>query len=670
VAPALAAGLGTAAIGAVSGKVGRALGIDDVETAIAAKVAGVKGANNNVVKDPYVKALFKTMAKEGVLEELPQSAQEQVWTNLATGRPWDEGVGKAAAQGLVVGAAQAGGHVTVAKALQRMGKLVEEQVQDMKLREKRGGLPMTAEELARSKGFLGGPKKSIEDLIAELDALVQREQEAQNAGQTITEPSGEGVPMADESGRREPTGGLGFLEPSGVVLTGQDATGAVAGERTEPTAVAPLDAETRAQIQGGVATIDPDLRDLYALQLERKLEKNGQLTWKDIPQDLNNAVSTTEFAGLKAGIVANPLETIALIRGEQPSGETLGAETTETKQAETQRQEAAPAADVDPLDKYFTPNSALHKFYQSLPKASEGKTVIDSPIVTTHYALQDVNRALALLDEKLQVTGHPSVTAETPSQRAYAKATATPDIKFLYKTISDFSGLGVRIANQGMAVAKQYKGKKAVSYETLQKSIEEFWKEAETAVDNLYLYCLLSPRDAAAYEQDKGLTPKPPATPAETPAAPAETPKTWGEGFKSNAPEDTTPSVDELFPAPKGEVSTEVEPPKDTFGATTSESPAPPVEPAPYFGAEEINALGQRIADMVDSITSDFMVGDMVRFGNISGVVVGTEGDYVRMRPDGAKSPKAYQRVPKKSLTFIARPDTSSTSAASKSADQ
>jgi hypothetical protein len=64
------------------------------------------------------------------------------------------------------------------------------------------------------------------------------------------------------------------------------------------------------------------------------------------------------------------------------------------------------------------------------------------------------------------------------------------------------------------------------------------------------------------------------------------------------------------------------------------------------------------------------MVGDMVRFGNISGVVVGKEGDYVRMRPDGAKSPKAYQRVPRKSLTLIARPDTTSTSAASKSADQ
>jgi hypothetical protein len=593
VAPALSAGLGTAAISAVSGKVGRALGIDDVETAIAAKVAGVKGANNNIVKDPYVKSLFKTMTKEGLLEELPQSAQEQIFTNLATGRPWDEGVGKAAAQGLVVGAAQAGGHVTVAKALQRTGRLVEEQIQEMKLQEKRGGLPMTAEELARSKGFLGGPKKSIEQLIAELDALVQREQGEQDVGQAITEPSGEGISMADESGRREPTGGLDFLEPSGMVPTGQDATGTTAGEGREPTA-----------------------------------------------------------------IEETPIET---------TGADVGTQTTETEQAETQGQETAPAANVDLLDKYFTPNSALHKFYKALPqevkKGSEVYGVTAQVYDLTNTAMSNVNTALAELTKRLEATGHPSVTAETPLKRAYAKSIATPDIKFLHKSISEMAGLGVRIANQGMAVAKQYKGKKAISTDTLGKSIDEYYAREKELIDGLYLYGLLDPRDAADYEQYKGLTPKPTETsapPAETAKAPVETP----------TPEDTTPSVNELFPPPKGEVATEVEVPDLKFEAPKSTTPEPPAESVPYFGSEEINALGKKIIDMVESITNDFMVGDMVRFGNISGVVVGKEGDYVRMRPDGAKSPKAYQRVPRKSLTLIARPDTTSTSAASKSADQ
>ena len=457
-----------------------------------------------------------------------------------------------------------------------------------------------SEYIARSKGFLGGPKKSVDQVIAELDALVQKEQGEQDVGQTIAEPSGEGISMADESGRREPTGGLDFLEPSGMVPTGQDVTGAVAGEGREPTAV----------------------ERTTPLTFEERLQAAGET--------------------------------------DKQQGADVGIETTETKQAEAQGQEAAPAANVDLLDKYFTPDSALHKFYKKLPEYSKGRP--DSVYRIVGNSLSSVNEALQFVTERLQATGHPSVTATSPLQRSYAKSTATPDIQFLHKSISELSGLGVRIANQGMAVAKQYKGKKAVSPETLGKSIDEFWADASKLVDELYLYGLLDAKDAADYEQSKGLTPKP----TETSAPPAKTAET---------PADTTPSVDELFPPPKGEVNTEVEAPDGMFETPAAkkpakETPAPPAEPAPYFGAEEINALGKKIIDMVESVTNDFMVGDMVRFGNIPGVVVGTEGDYVRMRPDGAKSPKAYQRVPRKSLTLIARPDTTSTSAASKSADQ
>jgi len=75
--------------------------------------------------------------------------------------------------------------------------------------------------------------------------------------------------------------------------------------------------EIRNGIQGGVASIDSDTRDFYALQLERKLAKNGTLTWQDIPQELNNAMSTVEFGALKSGITLNPEAAIALVRGDQ-----------------------------------------------------------------------------------------------------------------------------------------------------------------------------------------------------------------------------------------------------------------------------------------------------------------------------------------------------------------
>jgi len=222
----------------------------------------------------------------------------------------------------------------------------------------------------------------------------------------------------------------------------------------------------------------------------------------------------------------------------------------------------------------LSPFRNLQETFQCLPQeVKKGSKVYGAAAQVydlTDDSLSAVNRALKFVTEVLQETGHPSITAESPSKRAYAKSTATPDIKFLHKSISEFSGLGVRIANQAMAVAKQYKGKKAVSLETLKKSIDEFDVLAEGIVDNLYLYGLLPPEVATVYEQEKGLTPQPAET-STPPAEIAETPpKTWGEGFKSNAPEDTTPSVDELFPPPKGEVDTEVDVPEGALEANTS----------------------------------------------------------------------------------------------------
>lgn len=118
-----------------------------------------------------------------------------------------------------------------------------------------------------------------------------------------------------------------------------------------------------------------------------------------------------------------------------------------------------------------------------------------------------------------------------------------------------------------------------------------------------------------------------------------------------------------------------ITPVPETIERTTPEDAADSVTPkpevdAPYYGTEEVNVLGDRIKKTAEKIASDFMVGDDVRIGNVPGTVVGLEGDYVKVRPDNAVSPKAYQRVPKNSVTFVSRPDTTPTSAASKSADQ
>lgn len=95
--PAIAAGAGTGLIGVASGKL-----FGDAATEIATGAGtGVRGG--------LAKRVGKGMAVEGAVEEMPQSAQEQVFTNMAMGDELDKGVGNAAASGLLAGAAMGGG---------------------------------------------------------------------------------------------------------------------------------------------------------------------------------------------------------------------------------------------------------------------------------------------------------------------------------------------------------------------------------------------------------------------------------------------------------------------------------------------------------------------------------------------------------------------------------
>lgn len=97
---ALAAASGglTGVIGGVAGKIANRLGIGDVNQL----VAGVQEAGPRA-QQSFARALLQGFATEGVLQELPQSAQEQIAQNVALGKPWDEGVGNAAAMGALSG---------------------------------------------------------------------------------------------------------------------------------------------------------------------------------------------------------------------------------------------------------------------------------------------------------------------------------------------------------------------------------------------------------------------------------------------------------------------------------------------------------------------------------------------------------------------------------------
>jgi len=108
---AIAAGSGalTAGLGVAAGNLSRRLGLADVDELIVggtpAATAGGKGIARRIGEGALT---------EGVIEELPQSVQEQVAQNVALDREWDEGVGKAAATGTIIGAAMGAGGNAVA----------------------------------------------------------------------------------------------------------------------------------------------------------------------------------------------------------------------------------------------------------------------------------------------------------------------------------------------------------------------------------------------------------------------------------------------------------------------------------------------------------------------------------------------------------------------------
>ena len=108
---AIGTGIGTGVLGALGSKLTTALGGIDADTlliggarrALAAEVGVEAATSPNVFKRVVTSALG-----EGVFEEAPQSAQEQMWQNYATDKPLMEGVPESATKGALLGSIMGG----------------------------------------------------------------------------------------------------------------------------------------------------------------------------------------------------------------------------------------------------------------------------------------------------------------------------------------------------------------------------------------------------------------------------------------------------------------------------------------------------------------------------------------------------------------------------------
>jgi hypothetical protein len=122
-------GVFTGVLGGFGGKVAQKyLKVGDIDTILA-------GGITNAEKKGLLTSVIKAGLSEAVLEELPQSGQEQVMRNLALDKPWDEGVAESMAMGVLAalpmgGAAgyssyRAGERKTAAEEQQRQAALAK-----------------------------------------------------------------------------------------------------------------------------------------------------------------------------------------------------------------------------------------------------------------------------------------------------------------------------------------------------------------------------------------------------------------------------------------------------------------------------------------------------------------------------------------------------------------
>lgn len=106
-----ASGAATGLLSVLGGRVAKWLGVGDVDTMLAG--AGAKAltkvAANPEARRGLVRNVLGGMVSEGLLEELPQSIQEQIAQNVAAGKPMYEGVDDAAVMGFLAGAVMGGG---------------------------------------------------------------------------------------------------------------------------------------------------------------------------------------------------------------------------------------------------------------------------------------------------------------------------------------------------------------------------------------------------------------------------------------------------------------------------------------------------------------------------------------------------------------------------------
>ena len=228
-------GFATGLISRMSGGLAKRLGITDVDALLqgvdtGAKRTGVLGV---------LRSLAESAITEGALEELPQSAQEQMALNIASGKPPMEGVAEAAAMGLLAGAGMGmmgagGGVVMRAIAKDPLHAEIENQIDPegkALIEPPSVEPPLTFADVdMEDKGPFG---RGTEPIIP--PGAIPQFAEGEIGSQVEGAGGGPGFGVGMEEGARPPTGDQGLVGAEGIEGTDTGVGGFAPGrEKIEP----------------------------------------------------------------------------------------------------------------------------------------------------------------------------------------------------------------------------------------------------------------------------------------------------------------------------------------------------------------------------------------------------------------------------------------------------
>ena len=284
---AVGSGVGTAVFGVAGGKLAKKFGFDDIDTLLAS--GATKGGGSKSLTDFAARATAAGIT-EGLFEEMPQSAQEQVWMNYATDKPLLQGVPEAAGMGLVTGATMGVGATAVKGRRKEEPKPPVEKIEPT-LEPEQPAPPappeakvppapvVTKEEPAptevveavqpaptpefealvekyKKRGYMAEDAATLaRNEIEESTANAPTQEGAENVTEPVSEASRESAEVSTQPAVDVPaTTGLGDAERDGVVSTRPDVTEPAEGKGTEPVAVEEPVIETKGETVGSETT--------------------------------------------------------------------------------------------------------------------------------------------------------------------------------------------------------------------------------------------------------------------------------------------------------------------------------------------------------------------------------------------------------------------------------